>query len=329
MSSFNGRRVLVTGAGGFIGSHLVERLVREGAEVRALVRYNSRNDCGLLAVVHPEVLAGVDVVPGDIRDVEAVAQAVEGCDLIYHLAALIAIPYSYRNPRDYFETNVLGTLNVAQACRAHDIRLIHTSSSEVYGSAQTVPISESHPVVGQSPYAASKIGADQLVESFRRSFALPATILRPFNTYGPRQSARAIVPTIITQALSGEVVRLGSLEPTRDFTYVVDTVAGFLAVALSDKTIGRTLQLGTGNETSVADLVLAISRVLRRDVRVEKDERRVRPASSEVMRLVSDHSQMTTLTGWQPRHELEAGISATAEWIEEHRDLYPVDGYVV
>jgi NAD dependent epimerase/dehydratase len=329
MSAFTGRRVLVTGAGGFIGSHLVEALLQEGAAVRAFARYNSRSDSGLLELLAPELLAEVDVVFGDIRDVEAVAQAVEDRDLVFHLAALIAIPYSYRNPRDYFETNVLGTLNVAQACRARDVRLVHTSSSEVYGSAQTVPISESHPLVGQSPYSASKVGADHLVESFHRSYALPATILRPFNTYGPRQSARAIIPTIITQALAGDVVRLGALTPTRDFTYVADTAAGFLAVARADAAVGRTLQLGTGEEISVGGLVKTIARVLGRELSVELDAERLRPPGSEVMQLVSDHSSMSDLTGWQPRWELEAGIAATVAWIEEHRDLYRVGGYVV
>ena len=329
MSALAGRHVLVTGAGGFIGSHLVEMLLHEGAQVRALVRYNSRSDRGLLELVAPGTLTEVDVVPGDIRDVEAVAQVVDGCDVVFHLAALIAIPYSYRNPRDYFETNVLGTLNVAQACRERDVRLVHTSSSEVYGTAQSVPISEAHPLVGQSPYSASKIGADHLIESFHRSYALPATILRPFNTYGPRQSARAIIPTIVAQALAGDVVRLGSLAPTRDFTYISDTVAGFLAVAGADATIGRTLQLGTGEEISVGNLVQEVARVLGRELRVEQEDERVRPSGSEVMQLVSDYSLMTALTGWQPRVGLEAGIAATIAWIDEHRDLYRVDRYVV
>jgi NAD dependent epimerase/dehydratase len=329
MGSFTGRPVVVTGAGGFIGSHLVEALIHEGASVRAFARYNSRSDPGLLQLLTPELLAEVDVAFGDIRDVEAIAQAVSGRDLVFHLAALIAIPYSYRNPRDYFETNVLGTLNVAQACRAHDTRLVHTSSSEVYGSAQTVPISESHALVGQSPYSASKIGADHLVESFHRSFGLPATILRPFNTYGPRQSARAVIPTIIAQGLAGDTIRLGSLSPTRDFTYVTDTVDGFLAAARAEATIGRTLQLGTGEEISIGDLVETIGRVLGRELRVEQEDERVRPPNSEVMRLVSNNSLMSGLTGWQPRHGLEEGISATVAWIEQHRDLYGVDRYVV
>jgi NAD dependent epimerase/dehydratase len=329
MSSFSGRSVLVTGAGGFIGSHLVEALVAEGATVRAFARYNSRNDPGMLSLLAPDALAEIDVVFGDIRDIEAVAQAVGGCDLVFHLAALIAIPYSYRSPRDYFETNVLGTLNVAQACRGRDTRLVHTSSSEVYGSAQTVPIAESHPLVGQSPYSASKIGADHLVESFYRSYALPATILRPFNTYGPRQSARAVIPTIVAQALAGDVIRLGSLSPSRDFTYVTDTVAGFLAVAQTDGAIGRTLQLGTGEDISIGGLVETIGRVLGRDLRVEQQDERVRPAKSEVMRLVSDNSLVADLTGWRPQLDLEAGIAATVAWIEGHRDLYGVERYVV
>ena len=329
MGSFTGRPVLVTGAGGFIGSHLVEALLLEGAAVRAFARYNSRNDPGMLQLLAPDALSEVDVVFGDIRDVEAVGQAVESCDLVFHLAALIAIPYSYRSPRDYFETNVLGTLNVAQACRARDTRLVHTSSSEVYGSAQTVPISESHPLVGQSPYSASKIGADHLVESFHRSYAVRATILRPFNTYGPRQSARAVIPTIVAQALSGDTIRLGSVSPTRDFTYVTDTVDGFLAAAQTDAAVGRTLQLGTGEEIAIGDLVDTIGRVLGRELRVEQEEERVRPENSEVLRLVSDNSLMGELTGWKPRHGLEDGIAATVAWIEDHRDLYGVERYVV
>jgi dTDP-glucose 4,6-dehydratase len=329
MGSLEGQRVIVTGAGGFIGSHLVERLVAEGARVRAFVRYNSRNDRGLLELLPTETLADMDVHLGDVRDVEAVAQAVDGCDVVFHLAALIAIPYSYRNPRDYFETNVLGTLNVAQACRARDVRLVHTSTSEVYGTAQTVPITETHPLVGQSPYSASKIGADHLVESFHRSYALRATILRPFNTYGPRQSARAIIPTIVAQALAGDVVRLGSLTPTRDFTYVGDTVAGYLAVAASDTSVGRTLQLGTGEEISVADLVAAVENVLGRELRVEQEPERLRPPGSEVMRLVSDHAEMTALTGWEPLVTLADGLARTVEWIGEHRDLYRVEQYVI
>src|SRR5262245_4819742 len=322
MTSLSGRPVLVTGAGGFIGSHLVDALLDEGARVRAFARYNSRSDPGMLQLVAPERLAEVDIVFGDIRDVEAVAQAVEGTGLVFHLAALIAIPYSYRSPRDYFETNVLGTLNVAQACRAGEIRLVHTSSSEVYGTAQTVPISESHPLVGQSPYSASKIGADHLVESFYRSYSVPATILRPFNTYGPRQSARAVIPTIIAQGLAGDTIRLGSISPTRDFTFVTDTVAGFLAAAASDATIGRTLQLGTGQEISIGDLVETIGRVLGRQLHVEQEDERLRPENSEVLRLVSDNSSMAGLTGWQPRFSLEDGIADTVAWIESHRDLY-------
>lgn len=324
-----GRQVLVTGAGGFIASHLVDSLIDEGARVRAFARYNSRSDAGMLQLLAPDRLSSIDVVFGDIRDVEAVAQAVQGCDLVFHLAALIAIPYSYRSPRDYFETNVLGTLNVAQTCRAGEVRLVHTSSSEVYGTAQTVPISESHPLVGQSPYSASKIGADHLIESFHRSFGLPATILRPFNTYGPRQSARAVIPTIVAQALAGDVIRLGSVSPTRDFTYVTDTVAGFLAAAGADATIGRTLQLGTGEEISIADLVATIGRVVGRKLRVEQEDERVRPPNSEVMRLVSDNSLMAELTGWEPKHRLEDGIAATVAWIKDHRDIYGVERYVV
>ena len=322
-------RVLVTGAGGFIGSHLVERLVERGADVRAFVRYNSRNDRGLLDLLPPETLRAVQVVAGDIRDVEVVAEAIGGCGVVFHLAALIAIPYSYLSPRDYIETNVLGTLNIAQACRANGVRLVHTSSSEVYGTAQTVPITEEHPLVGQSPYSASKIGADHLIESFHRAYGLAATILRPFNTYGPRQSARAIIPTIVAQALAGDVVRLGALSPTRDLTYVEDTVEGFICAAESDAAIGRTLQLGTGEETSVGDLVIEVGRIIGRELRVEQDEERLRPQESEVMRLVSSHARMTDATGWEPTISLRDGLERTIAWIEAHRDFYRVEEYVI
>jgi NAD dependent epimerase/dehydratase len=312
--------VLVTGAGGFIGSHLVERLVERGFAVRALVHYNSRNDRGWLDVLRDDVVSHVEV--------ESVARAGSGVSTVFHLAALIAIPYSYVNPRAYFETNVLGTLNVAQLCVGNDARMVHTSTSEVYGTAQVVPITEDHPLVGQSPYSASKIGADHLVQSYCRAYGLRATVLRPFNTYGPRQSARAVIPTIISQALAGDVIRLGSLTPTRDLTYVTDTAEGFIAVVANDPTIGRTLQLGTGSEVAVGDLVSEVGAILGRDLRVEQEESRRRPEGSEVMRLVSDHSRVTELTGWVPTVPLRKGLERTVNWMRENAGAIYSEGYV-
>src|SRR4051794_32018127 len=253
---FGGRAALVTGAGGFIGGHLVARLVAEGAHVRAFCRYNSRDERGTLDWLDPAVMADVEVVLGDLRDVESVQQAADGADTIFHLGAQIAIPYSFVNPRDFFETNALGSLNVAQAAlRAGARRVVHTSTSEVYGTARTIPITEAHPLEPQSPYAASKVAADKLMDAYHRSFDLPVTVLRPFNTYGPRQSARAIIPTIIGQALAGSTPRLGSLHPRRDLTFVDDTVAAFVAAATSDAAVGRTIHLGTNHDVSIGELV--------------------------------------------------------------------------
>src|SRR5689334_11090191 len=279
-----GRKALVTGAGGFIGSHLVERLVRDGARVRALCRYNSRNEHGALDWLAGEVRGEIDVQLGELRDLESVDRAVAGVDVVYHLGAQIAIPYSYVNARDYFETNVLGSLNIAQAALRHDVaRVVHTSTSEVYGTAQTVPITEEHPLEAQSPYAASKIGADKLMDSFHRSHGLPVVVLRPFNTYGPRQSARAVIPTIITQALAGPSLRLGSTDPRRDLTFAEDTAAGFVAAAVaSDAAVGRTVQLGTGESVSVGQIVDLVGAILGVALEVETAAARVRPEASEV-----------------------------------------------
>ena len=272
----------------------------------------------------------VEVVAGDIRDLESVAAAIKGCEFVFHLAAQIAIPYSYINPRDFFETNVLGTLNVIQASRATDVRrIVHTSTSEVYGTAQQVPITEAHPLSAQSPYAASKIGADQLAMSFHRSFAAPVTVLRPFNTYGPRQSARAVIPTIITQALRDDVVRLGSLAPRRDLTYVTDCAQGFIAAALSEQAVGETLQLGTGEDISVGDLVETIGSILGRELQVEQDSQRVRPEASEVMRLISSPAKATELTGWRSEMGLVDGLQQTVRWIKANPEAYPVHEYMV
>lgn len=308
----------------------MESLVGEGARVRGMVRYNSRGDRGALAWIPSEVLSEVEVVAGDIRDPESAAAALEGCEVVFHLAALIAIPYSYINPRDYFETNVLGTLNVLQACRSALVRrVVHTSTSEVYGNAEEFPITEGHSVTAHSPYAASKIGADQLALSFQRSFEVPVTILRPFNTFGPRQSARAVIPTIIAQALNGGPVRIGSLEPRRDLTYVADTVAGFIAAAESEAGVGETLQLGTGDDVSVADLIDAVGSQLGRKLEVIQEEVRIRPEKSEVARLVSDPTRMRELTGWRPSTSLSDGLESTIKWIESRPELFTAEEYAV
>ena len=325
-----GTQVLVTGAGGFIGGHLVELLVREGASVRALVRYNSRNERGTLDWLDESVLSDVEVVLGELRDIESVDRAVEGAGIVFHLAAQIAIPYSYVNARDYFETNVLGSLNVAQAALRQGVRrVVHTSTSEVYGTAKTVPITEDHPLEAQSPYSASKIGADKLMDSFHRSHELPVTVLRPFNTFGPRQSARAVIPTIITQALAGDVLRLGSTDPKRDLTYVEDTAAGFIAAARSEAAVGRTIQLGTGDSISVGEIVERVGAILGKELTVETDEARVRPPQSEVQLLLSDPSLARELLGWEPTIGIDEGLSRTIAWIEANASRYRLGDYVI
>jgi dTDP-glucose 4,6-dehydratase len=321
---------LVTGAGGFIGSHLVERLVRTGACVRAFCRYTSRNDRGLLEWLSPEVQAEVDIVLGDLRDPESVAAAVAGMDSVFHLGAQIAIPYSYVNPRDFVETNVLGSLNVAQAALHHSVqRVVHTSTSEVYGTAQRMPITEDHPLEAQSPYAASKIGADKLMDSMHRAHGLPVVVLRPFNTYGPRQSARAVIPTIITQALRGSTIKLGSLAPRRDLTYVEDTAAGFVAAARADGVVGRTIQLGTGHAASVGRIVGFVGELLGKELTVQTDPQRVRPAASEVQMLLSDPSRARESCGWEPHMELRDGLERTIAWIEAHQERFREGQYVI
>jgi NAD dependent epimerase/dehydratase len=330
MTTLAGRSVLVTGAGGFIGGHLVERLVRDGARVRALCRYNSRNERGTLDWLDPEVTADVDVVLGELRDVESVSASVAGAEVVMHLGAQIAIPYSYINPRDFLEVNVLGTLNVAQAALRHEVeRVVHTSTSEVYGNAQTVPITEEHPLEPQSPYAASKVAADKVMESFHRSYGLPVCVLRPFNTYGPRQSARAVIPAIISQALAGPTIRLGSLTPRRDLTYVEDTVQGFVDAACAEGVAGRTVQLGANAEVSVDDLVTMIGELLGRGLRVEVDRERIRPDGSEVERLLSGPFLARELLGWEARWDLRAGLARTIEWIEHNPQHYSPDHYVI
>jgi len=319
--------VLVTGADGFIGSHLTEALVREGHRVRAFVLYNSFNTWGWLDHIPEDVRASLDVWTGDIRDPNRVREAAAGCDAILHLAALIAIPYSYLSPESYLETNARGTLNVLQAAREHGVsRVVHTSTSEVYGTAQFVPISERHPVVGQSPYSATKIAADQLAYSFHASFGLPVVIARPFNTYGPRQSARALIPTIITQIAEGrKEIQLGSLEPTRDFSYVDDTVSGFLAALESDKGLGEVVNFGSGFEISVGETASLIARLMKSEARVVSDNTRVRPAESEVERLWADTAKAGELFGWRPtyagRAGFERGLLRTIEWFTQPKNL--------
>jgi NAD dependent epimerase/dehydratase len=324
-----GRKVLVTGAGGFIGSHLVERLVREGHRVRAFVRYNGRDDRGHLADLPAEVQAEVEVARGDLKDPFAVRLAVAGQERVFHLGALIAIPYSYHNPYDVVQTNVMGTAHVLEACRDSSTleRVVLTSTSEVYGTAQSVPIDERHPLQGQSPYAATKIAADALGESYYRSFDLPVTILRPFNTFGPRQSARAIIPTIISQALSRPVVKLGRLDPRRDLTYVKDTAAGFAAIAECDAAVGRVVNIGRGEDISIGELVETIGRRLGRPIRVESESRRIRPAASEVERLLAGTDLARRLWGWEPKYSLERGLDETIGWVRENLHRFRVDAY--
>ncbi|GAB4491532.1 MAG: SDR family NAD(P)-dependent oxidoreductase [Anaerolineales bacterium] len=322
------KKVLVTGAGGFIGSHLVEKLVAEGAQVRAFVRYNSRADVGLLKLTAPEIRSQLEIIGGDLRDEHAMRKAVEGCQVVLHLGALISIPYSYYHPVEVAQTNVIGTLNILNACREAGIeRLVHTSTSEVYGTARQVPISEAHPLQGQSPYSASKIGADKLAESYHCAFGLPVVTLRPFNTYGPRQSARAVIPAVITQALTQPVIKLGNVNTTRDFTFVQDTVRGFMLAAQTPGIEGKTINLGTGSEIRIGDLVEKIVARVNRPVQIQVEQERLRPEASEVYRLISDNSQARQTLGWQPETDLDSGLDHTIQWIEQHLDLYRVGVY--
>jgi len=321
------KRVLVTGADGFIGSHLVEALVREGVEVRAFVFYNSFNSWGWLDYCADDVRGRFEVFPGDVRDPNGVRTAVKGCDTVLHLAALIAIPFSYQSPDAYVDTNIRGTLNVLQAARDLGVtRVVHTSTSEVYGTARTVPIDENHPLQGQSPYSATKIAADQLAYSFHCAFGTPVTILRPFNTYGPRQSARAVIPTVITQLASGrDRIRLGALHPTRDFTFVTDTARGFILAARAPGIEGQVLNLGSQFEISIRDLALMIGEVMGRPVTLEQDDARLRPAASEVERLCADASGARDRLGWSPAYAglegLRRGLAETATWFTRADNL--------
>ncbi|WP_407542186.1 GDP-mannose 4,6-dehydratase (plasmid) [Deinococcus radiomollis] len=317
--------VTVTGAEGFIGSHLVETLVKSGKRVRAMVLYNSFNSWGWLDQLSPDVLAQVEVVLGDVRDPLSVRECMRDAEVVYHLAALIAIPYSYQAPHSYVQTNVVGTLNVLEAARElYTPRVVHTSTSEVYGTARQIPIGESHPLQAQSPYAASKIGADKLAESYHLSFGVPVVTLRPFNTYGPRQSARAVISSVMSQiAARAPVIKVGSLAPTRDFNYVTDTAAAFLAVgdAPADQVVGQTFNTGTGVEVSVGELVEAISRVMNSHARVEQEPKRLRPDASEVMRLISDSSRLRQATDWSPQYPLLRGLEQTSRWFLDQQNL--------
>ena len=325
------KKVLVTGADGFIGSHLVETLLQQGYEVKAFVYYNSFNNWGWLDTLSKDVLDKIEVFPGDVRDPNAVREAMKGCDVVMHLAALIAIPYSYYAPDTYVDTNIKGTLNILQAARdLGTSRVLVTSTSEVYGTAQYVPIDEKHPFQGQSPYSATKIGADRLAESFYRSFNLPVTIVRPFNTFGPRQSARAVIPTIITQLLAGKTeIKLGSLTPTRDFNFVKDTAMGFVKILESDKTIGQEINIATQQEISIGQLAEEMIRQINPAASIVCDEQRFRPEKSEVNRLLGSNQKIMELTDWKPQYTFEQGIAETIEFLRNNLDKYKVDIYNV
>lgn len=323
------KKILITGADGFIGSHLTEELVKQSYEVRAFVYYNSFNSWGWLDTLPKEILNEIEVFTGDIRDPNGVRVAMKGVDEIYHLAALIAIPFSYHSPDSYVDTNIKGTLNVLQAARdLGTSRILVTSTSEVYGTAQYVPIDEKHPYQGQSPYSATKIGADRIAESFYRSFDMPITIVRPFNTYGPRQSARAVIPTIITQLLTGkDEIKLGSLTPTRDFNYAKDTVQGFIEIAKAANTIGEEINIATQQEISIGELAEELIKQINPNAKIICEEERLRPEKSEVNRLLGSNQKIKKMTNWEPKYTLEQGLAETIEWIKNNLDKYKVDIY--
>ena len=330
LENFEGKSVFVTGADGFIGSHLVETLATSGANVRALTYYNSWNSKGWLEALPKQVFNSIETFNGDIRDAERIRQGVSHCDYVFHLSSLIAIPYSYDAPRSYVETNVVGALNVLQACRESDslTRLLHVSTSEAYGSAQHVPIKETHPLVGQSPYSASKIAADKLAESYNLSFDLPVVTARPFNTFGPRQTARAVIPTIASQMISKPTkLKLGALTPTRDFNFVTDIVDGMKALSLCKKAEGEVVNIGTGEEWSISQAVEIISEITNTEIEIEVDVSRIRPANSEVNRLVADATKIKSLTNWRPQHTFTQGLSKTVDWIEQNLHHFNVDEY--
>ncbi len=328
---FAGKTVVVTGAGGFIGSHLVEKLIADGAQVRAMLRYTSRGQRGCLDLLPDASLESIAITMGDVRDFDAVREVMRGADAVFHLAALIGIPYSYEHPQETIDTNIIGTSNVLIAARELGTveRVVLTSTSEVYGSALRVPMDEDHPLQAQSPYSATKIAGDALGLSFHRSFGMPVTIVRPFNAYGPRQSARAVIPAIISQAVAGKTLQLGTLETTRDFTFAEDTARGFLAVGGADAALGEVVNLGSGKEVSIRDIVRKVGEITGAELVVEDDEQRMRPAKSEVSRLLSDSSKAERLAGWRAEVSLDDGLRRTVEWIREHIDLYRPKEYAV
>jgi len=320
--------VLVTGAGGFIGSHLTERLVKNGARVKAFVRYNSRNDWGQIGMLPKEILNEIEIIKGDLRDSDAIRHAAEGTDIIFHLGALIAIPYSYIHPREFVETNIIGTLNVLTAARENHVkRMVHTSTSEVYGTAQYVPIDEKHPLQPQSPYSASKIGADMLAESFYRVYGVPVGIIRPFNTYGARQSARAVIPTIISQVLTKKQIYLGSLHPTRDFTYIDDTVDAFIKVSENPKFVGGVVNIGSNLEISIGDIARKVIDIVGHGNVIITDTERIRPKLSEVDRLLCDNTKAMQILGWKPNVSFDEGLKRTIVWITDHLEQYKPELY--
>jgi NAD dependent epimerase/dehydratase len=329
--NWQGKKVLVTGAEGFIGSHLTERLVELGADVTALAQYNSFNSWGWIDTFDKKIKESINVVTGDIREYDGMKRIIKGQEVVLHLAALIAIPYSYLSPMAYVRTNVEGTTNVLEACRDYNVeKIVHTSTSETYGTALYVPIDEKHPMQGQSPYSASKIGADKMAESYYKSFNMPIATLRPFNTYGPRQSARAVIPTIISQILAGKTeIKLGSLTPTRDFNFVKDTAEAFIKVAESEKTIGEVINAGSNYEITIGDTVKKIISIIGKDVRILCDDERIRPENSEVNRLWADNTKIKELTGWQPNYTIDQGLEETVEWIKNNMQYFKTDIYNV
>lgn len=324
------KQVLITGAGGFIGSHLTEALAKAGAKVRVFIRYNSRDGRGNLEDLEPGLLEQIEIITGDLRDADVIERSVKGCDAVFHLGALVGIPYSYKNPREVVETNIMGTFNVLTAARDHGVeRIVHTSTSEVYGSALYVPIDESHPLQGQSPYSASKIGADKLAESFYASFDLPVVTVRPFNCYGPRQSARAVIPTLITQALACREILLGNTDTLRDFTFVTDTAEGFIKAAQSQEGFGKVINIGSGREISIGQLAQIIITTLQSKAEIVVDEARIRPSRSEVNRLLADNRLAKDTIGWEPRVSLEEGIRRTVAWVAAHMNRYQIGKYQI